>query len=155
MTRFNRNKFRSTVRGDTIVEVLISMAVLGGALGISYTVANNTLNQSRDAQERTQVVNLLDAQLEQLRAIASLPNTPVFTFTGAACFDSSGAMHSVPNVSNFATYPSACVQGYYHYYITRTSTGGADTYTATCKWDNVMGTGRDNVQIVYRMNKPS
>lgn len=149
-------KLRASSAGDTIVEVMISMAVLGGALGIAYAIANNSLNQSRDAQERTQVTKILQSQLELLRASASLPNTQIYSAGGQFCFytDSSGNTTMVP-WPNASTPPASgkCTQGFYNYYITR---GAYDTFTATCNWVNAIGTRQgDTATLVYRLHPAS
>ena len=45
---------RSRQRGDTIVEVLIAIAVIGAVLGGAYVVVNNSANNNQAAQERSQ-----------------------------------------------------------------------------------------------------
>lgn len=59
--------------GDTIVEVMMVLAVLGLAIGISYATANRSLLASKAAQESAQANSLLLGQLEALRALASVP----------------------------------------------------------------------------------
>ena len=54
--------------GDTIVEVMIALAVLSLSLGISYEAANGGINQSVNAQEHAQALGLIDAQVEELRS---------------------------------------------------------------------------------------
>lgn len=155
------HRMRRASAGDTIVEVMISMAVLGGTLGISYAIANNSLQQSQDAQERTQVVKILQSQLELLRASAGLPNTKIYDATiGNFCFytDSAGQIQLASSQSGVPTSPSVdghgpCTQGFYNYYITR---GPNDTFTATCGWVNAMGTSRgDTATLVYRLHPAS
>jgi type II secretory pathway pseudopilin PulG len=53
--------------GDTIVEVMIVLAVLGLSLGISYATANLALNQSQNAQEHSTALGIITSQLELLR----------------------------------------------------------------------------------------
>lgn len=72
-------KKRLSQRGDTIVEVLIVLSVLGLAFGISSATANRSLQQSRNAEEHSQAMGVLSSQIEMVRkALASgvtLPNT--------------------------------------------------------------------------------
>jgi type II secretory pathway pseudopilin PulG len=58
-------------RGDTIVEVLLAMAVLGMVLGTSFAIVNRSLATGRAAQERTEAQKLAEAQLEKLKLHSS------------------------------------------------------------------------------------
>ena len=61
--------------GDTIVEVLIVLAVLGLAIGISYSTATKSLLATRQAQENTQATQLLQGQIERLYALSANAST--------------------------------------------------------------------------------
>ncbi len=71
-----------TQRGDTIVEVMVVLAVLGLAMGISYATANRSLKNTRQAQENSEATALVKAQIEQLRSLASTeqPGTDNYIF---------------------------------------------------------------------------
>ncbi len=56
--------------GDTIVEVLICLAIASLALGLSYGIARRNLIQVRDAEERQELLKLVEEQLERLQAVA-------------------------------------------------------------------------------------
>ena len=60
--------FNSSQRGDTIVEVLIAMAVASSVLGITYATMNRNLLITRGAQERTEAAKLAQGQLEILKS---------------------------------------------------------------------------------------
>lgn len=62
-------------RGDTIVEVLLAMAVVGVVLGSSFGIANRSLNIGRSAQERTMALKIAESQLELMKAINK--NVPI------------------------------------------------------------------------------
>ncbi|HET8991430.1 MAG TPA: prepilin-type N-terminal cleavage/methylation domain-containing protein, partial [Candidatus Saccharimonadales bacterium] len=53
--------------GDTIIEVMIVLAILSMSFGISYATANKSLNGSLNAQEHSAALGILDTQLEDLR----------------------------------------------------------------------------------------
>lgn len=53
--------------GDTIVEVIISIAVAAFALGTSYAIASNSMRQAITARERNQAVNLINTQIAALK----------------------------------------------------------------------------------------
>src|SRR5690606_39104613 len=54
--------------GDTIVEVLIAIAVVSSVLAITYSIMNRNLLTMRDNQERTEAMKLAQGQIEALRA---------------------------------------------------------------------------------------
>lgn len=95
---------RQRERGDTIVEVLIAISVIGAVLGSTMLIINRNIKYNMSSQERTQAVRLAEQQVELMRASrkspASLPSakfcmkpgTPITTATGASgCrFDSAG-----------------------------------------------------------------
>lgn len=54
--------------GDTMVEVLMAMAVVSVILGGAYFTTNRSILATRDAQEHVDALKLADAQLELLNA---------------------------------------------------------------------------------------
>lgn len=54
-------------RGDTIIEVMIALAVLGLAFAISYATANRSLQTARNAEEHSEALQYVDSQLELMR----------------------------------------------------------------------------------------
>jgi type II secretory pathway pseudopilin PulG len=58
-------------RGDTIIEVLLALTVVGLSLGIAYGITNRSLAIGRNAQERTEAVKLAESQIETLKDLYS------------------------------------------------------------------------------------
>lgn len=54
----------SNNRGDTIVEVLLAMSIIGIVLGAAFGIANRSVNVGQDAQERTEALKIAESQLE-------------------------------------------------------------------------------------------
>ncbi len=54
--------------GDTIVEVLLATAVLSVVMAGAFTLTNRATRLIQSADERTQVSNLMQAQVELIRA---------------------------------------------------------------------------------------
>lgn len=54
-------------RGDTIIEVLFSVVIIGLALGAAFTLANRSLNIGRAAQERTEALKIAESRIELLK----------------------------------------------------------------------------------------
>ncbi|MEK7594126.1 MAG: type II secretion system protein [Patescibacteria group bacterium] len=131
-------------RGDTIVEVMIVLAVLGLAIGISYATANRALLQARQAQENTKATQLLQSQIEQLTTMTANKSTnPNYIFgAGPYC------------VSNQAVVTGAACRGVDTYYDIDITQAG-NLFTLTAKWDDVAGEGndqgKDTVTLMYRL----
>src|ERR1700683_2675070 len=69
-------------RGDTIVEVMVVLAVLGLAIGISYSTANRSLLDTDQAEENSQATEYAQGEVEDIRYLApnsaSNPSNPNF-----------------------------------------------------------------------------
>ncbi len=59
-------------RGDTIIEVLISMAILGLILSAAYATSSLNLRTSQFTQERTAALKLAEEQIELMRSLTSV-----------------------------------------------------------------------------------
>jgi type II secretory pathway pseudopilin PulG len=128
--------------GDTIIEVLIAIAVVSSMLGAAFAVTNHSLLNARQAQEHEEALKLLEGQFEQLNELAINPsNQP-----------SSGVKFCLSGLNVKLDPDPACtvgnVPGGYHLQITRTTTVSNDLYTGEVNWDGPTG-GNDNVSIVY------
>ena len=146
-------------RGDTIVEVLIAMAVAGSVLGAALATMNRNLSLTRDAQERTEASKIAQGQIEVLKAtidagtpvIPSALNTPFCLLNngGTPPFSFSGGIPNVnPNVDNFTNYPSTCKNGLYNYVIVQEST---KKYKIYVRWEAIRGGTNNQVTMVYKV----
>jgi prepilin-type N-terminal cleavage/methylation domain-containing protein len=86
-------------RGDTIIEVLIAMSIIGLVLGASYGIANRSLAIGRSAQERTEASKISETQVERLRQQSSQVNSPIFTIANGQAF----CIANDGSISTFAT----------------------------------------------------
>lgn len=53
--------------GDTIVEVLVAMAIIGATLGVAFNIASRSQASIRGAEERSQALKLAEQQVERLK----------------------------------------------------------------------------------------
>lgn len=60
-------KKQARQKGDTIIEVMVALTVIGMSLGIAYAITNRSLATGRAAQERTEALKLAETQLEELK----------------------------------------------------------------------------------------
>lgn len=147
---------RSSQRGDTLVEVLIAIAVVSLILGGAYVTTNRSLQATRAAQERAIALKLAESQIERLKAqmssstgsvaILAIPETSDFcisyasngpvTLPNAACIlDTSGAA------------AGAGVEPAFRMAIRRTGF----TFVLTETWYNVSGRNTDKLELRYRV----
>lgn len=146
-------------RGDTIVEVLVVVAVLGFVIMISYSVATRTQRTNRQTEEHTQAIKIAEGQLEKLRSY----NTAIIGTN--FCFNQNGDLVTLPGgvqapdytQEDFSLYPDDCklppVGGNcasYCYYVS-VNKGNDGLYTVAVRWDGPTGR-RDQVILQYRMS---
>lgn len=154
-----------TAAGDTIVEVIIVLAVLGLALGISYATANRSLIGVRQAQENSQATALLQAQVEKLRALACTtgigncsnasganiyqPGGIKFCVTGTSgnylVIQSSNAAYAADCQNQDSLYDIAIV------YVPNSNVPQGGSFTLTATWPDIAGQGTDTVTLSYRL----
>lgn len=118
-------------RGETIVEVLIAIAVIGSVLGSAYAIVSRNTKSYQQASEHTEALKIAESQLEYLRK--SPQNGSSF------CFNNSGTVQGAP--CPFGP------DGRYEVTVTRDST--TNTFTSAVEWDGING-GTDRVSLSYR-----
>jgi type II secretory pathway pseudopilin PulG len=170
-----------TRSGDTIVEVMIVLAVLGMAISISYATANRSLLNARQAQENSEASALVRSQLESLRVLAPNMSSPPLTDqqvyrTRPFCVVTDGTKASgyrviETPVSNIV--PAECSSGSvpYEIQVVNCRVGNTpapspfydaclghttdDTFVARAIWPNVRGEGDDTVMMTVRVHEPT
>lgn len=134
-------------RGDTIVEVLLAIAVASIVLTGAYVVSNQSLKGTRAGEERGEALKFVQSQVEQLKyaATVSPTNSTLFSHVTPFCLDASN------NIS------SSCTVGIgVQYSLTINRSGSAAngyTFTVAATWDSVFGTGKDNVTMLYKLDQ--
>lgn len=152
--------------GDTIVEVLIVLAVLSLAFAISTATATGGLRQSRNAEEHSQALGILSSQVELLRVgvdnntinDTSVPPvaTPRTTFcmTGPASISKFSSATIIPpdtKNDNFTAYPNECKQNDDRYQESVTRNG--NNFELRVRWDGPGSSGRQQEIFSYRVHK--
>ena len=140
-------------RGDTLVEVMLSIAVVGMVIGLSYSTANRAVKTGRAAQEQTEALKLAQTQLERLKSVAESAPASVFT-SGVYCIDA--GLVVVP-ASSTAAYTARCKgQGGGQLYEQSLQYVAAsnDTFTARVTWVPATTIAATNtVSVSYRLHK--
>ncbi|HUC87912.1 MAG TPA: prepilin-type N-terminal cleavage/methylation domain-containing protein [Candidatus Binatia bacterium] len=154
--------------GDTIIEVLVAMAVLGLILTGAFVTANSSLDGEHTAQEHMQALTIAQGQVEDLYAGDQLGNDNCFDTTnasnptnGAYCFVSNTNQFCKTNIPNadptIATCAAASSAAYW-YQISDTSTQDTlpapsslpvTNYEVEISWPSLSGTTA-TVQLYYR-----
>lgn len=132
-------------KGDTIVEVLISTAVVSIVLLSAITISNKSLQQIRTAQERTEAQKIAQSSVERLEtAVATIPALSATGIISSFCIDTSGTyrLSSLPECTSFDLYETV---------ITRTSTSPY-TFSINVSWAGLNGT-TEQVTINYRVRR--
>ncbi len=154
----------SKQRGDTIVEVLIAMAVIGIMLGAAFGIANRSLATGRAAQERTEALKIAETQLELLKAYSKAGiSFPDFSGTDDFCINtgvnpisSTGVELDINTNDVCATTNGNGGDGFYNVAIVPVPTVPATTppsgtYRVSVVWERVGGGGVDEeLQLYYR-----
>lgn len=129
--------------GDTIVEVLIAIAVVSMVLVGAFVVSNNSTKTVQDNQEHTQAQQQLQAQVEALRSYLLTVSDASAIGSGNYCMNSNS-----PVAFNPATCPTVTIGGTTGQpYFSRSG----DLYTFTITWDSIKGgTGKESfVYLAY------
>lgn len=135
--------------GDTIVEILISIAVLSLILSISYSLANRSTLSNIQSRERSEAQKLTEEQLELLRGYVN-ENNPWDTSASSPdlCFNEGNYETGVePAITKNS---DECHRGPEGRYSLRIEKSDAYTYKASAVWSNVKG-GTDNLSLSYRI----
>ena len=149
-------------RGDTIVEVMIVLAVLGLAMGISYATANRSLLNARQAQENSIATEIARSQVEGLSSIgctsgdascdptnlanSGTPSYKLFQQTTPFCLNIADVGDPIKPVTD----PACTVDSLYHIQITYTA---PNNFTVEIIWDDVFENGHDTVIQSYTIPK--
>ena len=151
------NRFHLGQKGDTIVEVLIAIAIMTAVLSTAYGITNNSVKSNQESQEHGVALRLAESQIEQLKshleAGKTVPGSPanfcMYTASNETNVEViSGAMPS----TNFGLYPANCKldEGLaidrYNAVIVRTG----DTYRVHVDWDGPKGEVSSE-SLVYRV----
>jgi type II secretory pathway pseudopilin PulG len=70
-------------RGDTIVEVMICIAIIGAVMGGAFSIVNRSTQRIREAQERSEAVARASDQAERLKALYAADKQLICTDTGS------------------------------------------------------------------------
>jgi len=148
---------RRNERGDTIVEVLISILIVSVILTGAYVTTNTSLRTTRASEERTAALKLVQGQLELVKSMmaSSAGATVVNSAPANFCIVPNTAVGAQPTTPGSTA--AACQQDSngnpttqaLRYKLAISKTG--NIFTAQAKWDSIVNSGQDSVQMTYRV----
>jgi len=151
----------SKERGDTIIEVLLAMTVIGLVLASSYGIANRSIRIGREAQERTEALKQVETQVERLRVASQFLDQGLATFPEEAAFclaeDSSvvsfgnGAITEAVLDDLSTGYPNQCRTGTGGRYAVSIKRSEGYVYTIWARWETIGGGVQQVLELNYRI----
>lgn len=151
-------------RGDTIVEVLICLLILGTALGFSYRLASLSTQATRRAQERSEALVFTQSKLEEFKSAYTKPGAKAIydglSSSDRFCSDLSLAspykqdINPATQLYNTTNHPARCASTTTVKYMTAISVSGTTdddrVFTIETRWPR-FGLGADEVlTLTYR-----
>lgn len=137
-----------SMRGDTILEVLIAIAVVSSILGSVFVLANRTTQNSRQAQEHQEALKYASSQIELLNEYmrqsgGNRPTSSSFCMqqTVLQPYEYTGA---APTQCQYDT-------GSYKYSFKISYDATNKVYIVTVMWPGATG-GNDTISLAYRAN---
>ena len=144
---------RRLQRGDTIVEVLICVAIVSLVLGGAYATARRSSQGIRNSQEHAEALKLVQAQLEQIKSSAAEETPQVFTTSlGTFCMADGQPVGSAdPKCAQNAAGQPSTAQPSYRMTVTRQNDSGAFKFEVRASWDSITGNPAQET-IYYRLH---
>ena len=147
--------------GDTIIEVMLAIAVVGMVLGASYSTATRALRVGRFAQEQTEALKLAESQIEKIKYIATLLASDTYippnifdTSAGSTifCIDDSTPFAKVLTTAATPAVKCANISGLYTQRVEYDGTA-ADIFKVYVTWDRQATDQQGLVTVAYKLHK--
>lgn len=138
-------------RGDSIVEVLIAIGILSTVLAGAFLMTNRSLQTSRDAQERTNAVKLVETQIELIKSLAQTSPGTLFGAVGNFCVTSASAIVPTSNAACHVDVSGNAVPATTQPSFSLSVSKSGNTFTAKDTWVSVNGKTTNSVTMLYRV----
>lgn len=152
------NKTTNSQIGDTIIEVMIAIMVIGGVLAATFAISNRAQKGALLNNERYQAQMLANQQAERIKLYSATVQGRANLYGLAAdttiCFTSSSAYISGSCSNIDDKYTITVTPKKHSKYITNDPPGDVtNTFYIKVVWDslisNASADGKENVEIVY------
>jgi Tfp pilus assembly protein PilV len=145
--RFLPANLKSLARGDTVVEVMISMTVLAVVVGAAYAVSTRSFQIGLNSQYRDQAVSFSQQQLEILKEADNNNPSTISTYTASPgtpfCINPSN--ETIQSVTS-----GNCLMSSY-YTVIDTYDSGAKNFKVVTSWDDAASHTQQSI-IFYKTN---
>ncbi len=143
-----KTKYSQT--GDTIVEVLLCIAVLGLALGTGYALTNRSFTYGLSSAERAQAQAIAQGQVELIKNayINKVANEEPTQFNDYLSAPSSFCIDT--STGNRKATDSGCKTGLFTTAITSNNTPTNSVFTIVVSWDKTRGSSPNQTTLYYK-----
>lgn len=164
---FKLSKTTLKQRGDTIIEVMIAMSILGMVLATAFTIANRSYALGLAARERGEALQIAESQLELMQIASNTEGTDIFDYDPTNplfCIDDTtnpisrigftGTPGEISgNIDPITTYAPGCQLGTSDRFKVSIEQDSADTntYSIRVRWESVLGGNIEELNHVYRI----
>jgi type II secretory pathway pseudopilin PulG len=139
--------------GDTIIEVLLSLAVLGMVISTAFAIASRSLKRAQQAQERTEATKLVEGQIDRIKYLSEsnlasdiTAFSDITTSTTAMCLKP--LTQNDQRIIQSYTVGDNCKEGIFNYSISYDAS--AHLFTIKTVWPSLGSNGEENVTMKYR-----
>ncbi len=147
--QLSRIGIRHSQAGDTIVEVLLAIAIVSFVLVAAFATTNKNTQMNQDTQERGQALQLASSQVEFLHT-KDLGSGNCFDADGSVQIAAAPPSASPCTVKNDGTTAQPSDQLAYKIAIT---TVGTATYKVSVTWDSVASSTPSSVTLYYQSGR--
>jgi len=137
--------------GETIVEVLIAIAVLATALGGAFSISTRAKNTMQANQERYQAQLIANSQADLLK-LYMLDNSQYSPKLAYFCmyYDETNKSYAPIEYNVLNSPPANCTQNSDLYSISITQTNSSENiYLIKVIWDSLINGSQDQVELAY------
>lgn len=126
-------------RGDTIVEVLIAIAIISLVLAGAYVSANRSAKATRTAQEHGEALKAAESQVELIKVAARTGAPDIFS-AGDFCITGGTLGASCVTPPTGVEYTTIVIHA-----------SGSHDFVVRTTWDSITeGTNQNSVELDYR-----
>lgn len=152
-------------RGDTIVEVLISVVIVATILAGAFVVAQSSSHMVQSSEEHDYALQQIQGQLESVRSMAAQPNTPLQSPpSNPFCLyvDNDNSSPTYHEILFASPGDAKCAgdQPLYNVQVTKNATaavaaGGLTSFEVNVSWAK-LGGGTNKESLIYgvKLNTP-
>jgi prepilin-type N-terminal cleavage/methylation domain-containing protein len=137
-------------KGDTLVEVLIAIAIVTLILGGAYVTTSHSLQATRAAQERSIALKLAESQIERIKGLAADDPDTLFTASSPFCISAASGLPVVASDTacqvNQTGNPTSS-EPIFHISIAKSG----NYFVLTETWASVTGKTTENLKMRYRV----